>query len=117
MECNKILVETRAELEWQRWYDAGESVEEKTESLMRYLGDLYAVYAGVCNHIDPDHPNEELLALQRHIEQQFALDVMEEYSWEKDSNGKWRYVTTKEFYARCRAAKGLPPKEEKQEYA
>lgn len=100
------------EKEWKAWYDAGESIEEKVESLRRYLGDMYAVYANVCNRIDPAQPDEELLAIQRYVEHLITLDVMEEYSWEKTEDGKWRYVTSEEFFARLRAAKGLPPKRE-----
>lgn len=89
---------------WKAWYDAEESIEEKVESLKRYLGDIYAVYANVCNRIDPARPDEELSAMQRYIEQQLALAIMEEHSWEKTEDGNWLYVSNEEFWSRYRAA-------------
>ena len=68
------------------------------------LGNLYAVYAEVCNRMDPAHPDKELLAIQRYLEHRFALDVMEEYGWEQAEDGKWQYVSNEEFSARYRAA-------------
>ncbi len=106
LETKEFLGQQAARLE------AGNSIEEKVESLKRELFDLEAVYADVCNRIDPSQPDEELLAMQRYIEHQFALAMMEEYSWEKTDEGKWRYVSDKEFYARLRANKRIPAKEE-----
>lgn len=79
-------------------------ISERIKRLLSEYGDLRAVYAEVCNRIDPAHPDKELGAMQRYLEQLFALDVMEEYGWEQAEDGKWHYVSNEEFSARYRAA-------------
>ena len=60
--------------------------------------DLYAAYAEICNA----HLDEELAAIKSHLEQEFAYRLMEEYGWELTAEGKWRYVTMKEYCRRMR---------------
>ena len=79
-------------------------MKQKIEQHKNELGDLYAVYAELCNRMDPAHPDKELLAMQRYLEHRFALDVMEEYGWEQAEDGKWQYVSNDEFRKRYRTA-------------
>ena len=68
-------------------------------------GDLCELYAHVCNRIaERSEADEALLAFKREIEHCITLEVMEEYSWERDDRGVWRYVDSSEFSARFWAA-------------
>ena len=73
------------------------------ELKIEYDGDLCELYAHVCNRIacrvEPDE-EQKLLSLKREIEHQITLEVMEEYSWERDDMGVWHYIDSAEFSAR-----------------
>lgn len=70
---------------------------------MEYGGDLCELYAHVSNRIaGRSEPSETMLALKRELEHRIALEVMEEYSWERDDMGLWRKLSNDEFLKRFR---------------
>lgn len=68
-----------------------DDIRKYVNALLEKHKDIHTVYALVCNAIDPINPKEADLQTKQYLEHLLAIEVMEEYSWERDEFGRWCY--------------------------